>query len=69
MRLSRQKSDKECVMRLVLNYNASKHKTNANYGNFMSNKVEKRVAKNLLCDSCYVGHQVGLKKFYYQVGA
>ena len=26
---------------------------NANYENLVSDKVEKRVAKNLLCDSCH----------------
>ena len=29
----------------------TRHKTNANYGNLVSDTVEKRVAKNLLCDS------------------
>ena len=46
-------------------YYSARRKTNANYGNFMSDKVEKRVAKNLLCNS--VGHQVGLKKFFNKV--
>ena len=30
---------------------SARHKTNANYGNLVSDKVKKRVAKNLLCDS------------------
>ena len=29
----------------------ARHKTNANYGNLVYDKVEKIVAKNLLCDS------------------
>ena len=29
----------------------ARHKTNANYGNLVYDKVEKRVANNLLCDS------------------
>ena len=30
----------------------ARHKTNANYGNLVYDEVEKRVATNLLCDSC-----------------
>ena len=36
---------------LFVRYNAAKHKTNANYGNSVYDKVEKRVAKNLFYDS------------------
>ena len=36
-----------------LGYYSDELKTNANYGNLVSDKVEKRVAKNLLCDSCW----------------
>ena len=33
-------------------YKSTRHKTNANYENLVCDKVEKRVTKNLLCDSC-----------------
>ena len=33
-------------------YHSARHKTNVNYGNLMSDKEEKRAAKNLLCDLC-----------------
>ena len=38
-----------------------RHKTNVSYGNLMSDKVEKRLTKNLISESCdsRVGHQVG----------
>ena len=37
---------------LILITQTASHKTNDNYGNLMYDKVEKRVTKNLLCDSC-----------------
>ena len=39
----------------------ARHKTNANHENLMYDKVEKRVIKNLLCDSSWA------KKIYYFV--
>ena len=38
--------------------NSARHKTNANYGNLVSDKVEKRVTKNLLCNSCWAKKDV-----------
>ena len=32
---------------------SARHKTNANYGNLVFDTVEKRLAKNLICDSCW----------------
>ena len=32
---------------------AARRKINANYENLVYDKVEKRVTKNLLCDSCW----------------
>ena len=32
---------------------SARHKNNANYENLMSDKVEKRLTNNLLCDSCW----------------
>ena len=41
----------------------ARHKTNANYGNLMSDELEKRVAKNLFYDSCLT-LELGEKIFY-----
>ena len=43
---------------------SARHETNANYGNLMSDKVEKRVAKDLLCDSCWSSSWVKNKKSF-----
>ena len=40
------------VIPLLMLY-AARHKTNTNYENLMSDKVETRVAKNLLFDWCW----------------
>ena len=51
-----------CTM-FINKYSSARHKTNANYyGNLVSDKIEKRVVKNLLCDSCLT-LDVGLKMF------
>ena len=41
---------------------SARRKTNANYGNLVSDTVEKRGAKNLLCDSCWSSNWV--KNFF-----
>ena len=40
---------------------SARRKSNANYENLMSDKVEKKVTK--ICYETRVGHQVGLKRF------
>ena len=40
------------IIFLVWKHDA-RRKTNANYGNLVFDKVEKRVAKNLFYDSCF----------------
>ena len=41
---------------------SARHKTNANYGNLVYDKADKRVVKNLLYDSCLT-HELGQKDF------
>ena len=39
-------------MTVAVHSATARHKTNANYENLVFDKVEKRMTKNLLCDSC-----------------
>ena len=38
------------ISAIISHYNTARHKTNANYENLVSDTVEKRMAKNMLCD-------------------